>query len=253
MPWHTVERTALAQALRDAGTATRRPSARAGPAGTSPPTSCSGRPARWPPRAPRSGRSTRTPSAPSTGSRTGRPTRPRTTGSSRRVEAGPPRWHPFTLGRRRRRNLLELFVHTEDVRRGAGPVPPLALAPGTPGPCGPASCARRRCCTARAGVGIVLVVPGGPRRAVRAPARRRRHRRRARRGRRDRAAHVRPRRRRARGRPRRPGRRRAPAAVDGLTAASSGAALLGGLLGGRPAQRARGLSGRRRPPPAARP
>jgi uncharacterized protein (TIGR03085 family) len=66
-------------------------------------------------------------------------------------------------------NLLEFFVHTEDVRRGAGPVPPRPLAPEH------ADAMWRRVSRAapflyrKAGVGIVLVVPGGPRRAVRRP------------------------------------------------------------------------------------
>jgi len=85
-----------------------------------------------------------------------------------RVERGPSRWSPMGhLGDAG--NLLEFFVHTEDVRRGAGPVPPRPLAPEH------ADAMWRRVSRAatflyrKAGVGIVLVVPGGPRRAVRRP------------------------------------------------------------------------------------
>ncbi|MEN0128034.1 MAG: TIGR03085 family metal-binding protein [Brevundimonas sp.] len=46
-----------------------------------------------------------------------------------RVAAGAPRWSPVALGGDAA-NLVELFVHAEDVRRGAGPVPPRELEPG---------------------------------------------------------------------------------------------------------------------------
>jgi uncharacterized protein (TIGR03085 family) len=46
-----------------------------------------------------------------------------------RVAASPERWHPASwVGDAA--NVIEFFVHTEDVRRGAGPVPPRELDPG---------------------------------------------------------------------------------------------------------------------------
>lgn len=86
-----------------------------------------------------------------------------------RVAEGPPRWSPMSwLGESV--NLLEFFVHTEDVRRGtghAGPDDPRELEPAHV-----AALWRQLVRTAplqyrAAGVGVVLVVPGGPRRAVR--------------------------------------------------------------------------------------
>ena len=83
-----------------------------------------------------------------------------------RVAAGAPRWNPMSWSGDAA-SLLEFFVHTEDVRRGAGPVDPLELAPAH-------AQALWRYLTRGAPllyrstrVGIVLVVPGGPRRAVR--------------------------------------------------------------------------------------
>lgn len=85
-----------------------------------------------------------------------------------RVERGPARWSPMAwLGDAG--NLLEFHVHTEDVRRGAGPVPPLALAPEHTDALWSRLAGMARLAYRRAGVGIVLVVPGGPRRAVRRP------------------------------------------------------------------------------------
>ncbi|MDM7831028.1 TIGR03085 family metal-binding protein [Cellulomonas edaphi] len=45
-----------------------------------------------------------------------------------RVAAGPSRWNPVALGGDLA-NLVELFVHGEDVRRGSGPVPARQLDP----------------------------------------------------------------------------------------------------------------------------
>lgn len=45
-----------------------------------------------------------------------------------RVADGPARWHP-TSWAGESANLVEFFVHTEDVRRGAGPVPARELDP----------------------------------------------------------------------------------------------------------------------------
>jgi uncharacterized protein (TIGR03085 family) len=85
-----------------------------------------------------------------------------------RVERGPSRWSPMAhLGDAG--NLLEFFVHTEDVRRGAGPVPPLELAPAHAEAIWSRLARQAPLLYRRAGVGIVLVVPGGPRRAVRRP------------------------------------------------------------------------------------
>lgn len=82
------------------------------------------------------------------------------------VAAGPPAWSPVGwLGDAG--NLLELVVHHEDVRRGQGHAPARepahevlerlwALLPAT-----------ARLAYRRAGTGVVLVVPGGPRRVVR--------------------------------------------------------------------------------------
>jgi len=82
-----------------------------------------------------------------------------------RVAAQPPRWNPLAWAGDSA-NLLELFVHTEDVRRGAGLDTPRDLAPGLA-----EELWRRLVRTAgmlyrRAPCGVVLVVPGGPRRAV---------------------------------------------------------------------------------------
>ncbi len=85
-----------------------------------------------------------------------------------RVSRGPARTSPMARTGDGA-NLLEFFVHTEDVRRGAGPVPPRTLEPEH------TEAMWRRLTRAagflyrRSGVGIVLVVPGGPRRAVRRP------------------------------------------------------------------------------------
>ena len=85
-----------------------------------------------------------------------------------RVERGPGRWSPMSLmgdaG-----NLLEFFIHTEDVRRGAGPVPPLELDPAHTEAIWSRLARQAPLLYRRAPVGIVLVVPGGPRRAVRRP------------------------------------------------------------------------------------
>jgi uncharacterized protein (TIGR03085 family) len=45
-----------------------------------------------------------------------------------RVAAAPAAWHPMSWAGEAT-NLVELFVHTEDVRRGDGPVPPRELDP----------------------------------------------------------------------------------------------------------------------------
>lgn len=167
MPWHTVERTALAQALRDAGPAA--------------PTLCTG----WTSRHLAAHvvlRESRPLVAAGAAIRPLNPHAERAVGRLAdrsadpdgydrlvaRVEAGPPRWHPFAWAGDAA-NLLELFVHTEDVRRGAGPVPPLTLAPEHTRALWSRLVRAAPLMYRRAGVGIVLVVPGGPRRAVRRP------------------------------------------------------------------------------------
>lgn len=83
-----------------------------------------------------------------------------------KVAAGPPRWSPLGWAGDSA-NLLEFFVHTEDVRRGAGLDTPRELATDHT-----LALWQRLVRTApmlyrRASCGVVLVVPGGPRRAVR--------------------------------------------------------------------------------------
>jgi uncharacterized protein (TIGR03085 family) len=167
MPWHPLERAALAQALREAG-----PDA---------PTLCTG----WQSRHLAAHVVLRE-SAPLVAA--GASLRPLHAHAERRVAQladrssdwagyaalvervarGPARWSPMSrMGDGA--NLLEFFIHTEDVRRGAGPVPPRTLEPEH------AQAMWRQLALAAglmyrtAGVGIVLVVPGGPRRAVRRP------------------------------------------------------------------------------------
>ncbi|MBO9554405.1 TIGR03085 family metal-binding protein [Cellulomonas sp.] len=82
-----------------------------------------------------------------------------------RVAAQPPGWHPMAWAGDAA-NLVELFVHTEDVRRGSGPVAPRPLEPEL------AEALWRQLVRSApvrlrgAGVGIVLVRPDGVRRRV---------------------------------------------------------------------------------------
>lgn len=82
-----------------------------------------------------------------------------------KVAAGPPRWSPMSWAGEGA-DLLEFFVHTEDVRRGAGRDVPRALTPQEV-----EALWHRLVRTApllyRRPPGVVLVVPGGPRRTVR--------------------------------------------------------------------------------------
>lgn len=168
MPWHPVERAALADALRHAG-----PDA---------PTLCTG----WT-GAHLAAHVVLRDSAPAVAAgAVVRPLNPyaerriaRLADASRepaayaalvdRVERGPARWSPMAwVGDAG--HLLEMFVHTEDVRRGTGPVPPLALAPAHAEAIWARLTRHARVLYRRAGVGVVLVVPGGPRRAVRRPS-----------------------------------------------------------------------------------
>jgi uncharacterized protein (TIGR03085 family) len=85
-----------------------------------------------------------------------------------RVARGPARTSPMSwMGEGA--NLLEFFVHTEDVRRGAGPVPPRTLPPEHTEAMWRRLTQAARSMYRKAGVGVVLVVPGGPRHAVRRP------------------------------------------------------------------------------------
>ncbi len=242
MPWHPLERATLVQALRDAG-----PDA---------PTLCTGWTSRHLAahivlresaplvavgvRAPAS--STRTPSAPSTGSRSGPPTRPAYAALVARVEQGPAPLAADRLDRRRGLPAGAVRPHRGRASRGRSGAAAGPLDPAHTEAIWSRLVRQARLLYRRAGVGIVLVVPGGPRQAVRQPPRRRRHGRRARRGRRDRPARLRPARGRAGRRPRRPGRRRAAPAVAQRRLTRTHAA----------SARSR-VSGRRRPPRAARP
>ncbi len=167
MPWHPLERAALVGALRDAG-----PDA---------PTLCAG----WLSRHLAAHVVLRE-SAPLVAAGAAvRPLQPRTERAIQalgdrsaepaayaalldRVARGPARWNPLgwtgDAG-----NLLEFFVHTEDVRRGRGPVPPLPLEPAHTEALWSRLARQAPLLYRRAKVGVVLVVPGGPRRAVRRP------------------------------------------------------------------------------------
>ncbi|MDC7122398.1 TIGR03085 family metal-binding protein [Cellulomonas fimi] len=85
-----------------------------------------------------------------------------------RVAAPPPRWHPMSWAGELA-NVVEFFVHTEDVRRGAGPTPARDLDPALVEVLwkhlGGAGGARLH----RLPVGVVLVRDDGPRRQVRRP------------------------------------------------------------------------------------
>jgi len=83
-----------------------------------------------------------------------------------RVATGPSRWSPMWWAAEGA-NLLEFFVHTEDVRRGAGQVEPLELATAHEQALWLRLVRSAPLMYRKARVGIVLVVPGGPRRAVR--------------------------------------------------------------------------------------
>jgi uncharacterized protein (TIGR03085 family) len=83
-----------------------------------------------------------------------------------RVATEPAAWSPLAwVGEQV--NLVEYFVHTEDVRRGAGPVPPRELEPDHVEALWRALVRGASISYRRAPVGIVLVRPDGVRRRVR--------------------------------------------------------------------------------------
>jgi len=84
-----------------------------------------------------------------------------------RVADRPPRWHPGTWAAEST-DVIEFFVHTEDVRRGAGPVPARNLDPEHVGALW-AHLRRTGAMRIRSvPVGVVLVRPDGVRHRLRA-------------------------------------------------------------------------------------
>ena len=79
-----------------------------------------------------------------------------------RLAAGPSRLHP-TAWAQERANLLELFVHTEDVRRGSGPVAPPILDPDHTEALWNAVCSQSGARLRRVTAGVILVRPDGVR------------------------------------------------------------------------------------------
>jgi len=85
-----------------------------------------------------------------------------------RVAAGPRAVHPIAWAGDKA-NLVELVVHTEDVRRGAGPAEPLERSAEHLDAVFDQLRVAARFRYRRSGVGVVLVVPGGRRARVRPP------------------------------------------------------------------------------------
>lgn len=85
-----------------------------------------------------------------------------------RVAAGPSRWHPMSVAGDAA-NLVEFYVHGEDVRRGAGPVPPRALDPALADALWKDVRRFARARTHKVPVGLVLVNADGPRARVKGP------------------------------------------------------------------------------------
>jgi uncharacterized protein (TIGR03085 family) len=83
-----------------------------------------------------------------------------------RVAKEPAAWSPMSWAGEQI-NLVEYFVHGEDVRRGAGPVPPLALAAEHSEALWRALTRSARLFYRRVPIGVILVRPDGVRRAVR--------------------------------------------------------------------------------------
>ncbi|PVU81504.1 TIGR03085 family protein (plasmid) [Cellulomonas sp. WB94] len=82
-----------------------------------------------------------------------------------RVASEPAAWSPLSWAGEQV-NLVEFFVHTEDVRRGGGPVPPRALEPEHVEALW-SSLTRGTSIYRRVPTGVVLVRPDGVRRRVR--------------------------------------------------------------------------------------
>lgn len=85
-----------------------------------------------------------------------------------RVAAGPRRVSPLAWGGDKA-NLVELVIHTEDVRRGAGPAEPLERSPEHDDAIFDQLRLAARLFYRGSDVGLVLVVPSGRRSRVRAP------------------------------------------------------------------------------------
>ncbi|NMM32231.1 MAG: TIGR03085 family protein [Cellulomonas sp.] len=83
-----------------------------------------------------------------------------------RVASEPAGWSPMSWAGEQV-NLVEYFVHTEDVRRGGGPVPPLALEPEHAEALWRSLVLRASMFYRRVPAGIVLVRTDGVRRRVR--------------------------------------------------------------------------------------
>ena len=82
--------------------------------------------------------------------------------------AGPPPWSPFALpGAEERANLIEHLVHHEDVRRAQPGWEPRDLPDDVRTRLWSELAARARGFYRRSPTGVVLIVPGGPRRRVR--------------------------------------------------------------------------------------
>ncbi|MFS0702291.1 TIGR03085 family metal-binding protein [Cellulomonas sp. 179-A 4D5 NHS] len=87
-----------------------------------------------------------------------------------RVAAEPPAWHPMTWAGDAA-NLVEFFVHTEDVRRGSGTVTDRELEPEREQALWAQLLRAARLTYRKVAAGVVLVRPDGVRRVVRRPAR----------------------------------------------------------------------------------
>jgi len=85
-----------------------------------------------------------------------------------RVARPASRWTPVTWAGDAA-NLVEFYVHTEDVRRGTGPVPPRTLEPELTRALWERLVRMARLSYHRSPAGVVLVVPDGARKAVHRP------------------------------------------------------------------------------------
>ncbi|WP_265521069.1 TIGR03085 family metal-binding protein [Oerskovia flava] len=85
-----------------------------------------------------------------------------------RFATPPPAWSPWSWAGEQI-NTVEYFVHTEDVRRGAGDVVPRDLEHGLERALWGRLTQAARLAYRRSPAGVVLAVPGGPRREVRRP------------------------------------------------------------------------------------